>query len=140
MAFRSSTIAIKQAKQIAKDSTIDNALKENLVTKVLDVGQAAAKPPRWDRWAQRIVAGGLGVIGVAIAVFVGVATLMDEDLNAAFLSALAAVIAGLAGMFSQQVPSKDEGTKDEGTKDEGTKDEGTKDEGTKDEGTKDEVT
>jgi hypothetical protein len=102
MRFRAATIAMNDAKEIASNENLDAGTREALVEKVLDLGQSAGGPKGWDIWAQRIVASALGLIGIVIAVMIGVAQLDGLKVNAAFYAALTAVAGGLAGMFAQQ--------------------------------------
>jgi len=91
------------AKAIAESDKIAEDQKQQLAKQVLDVGANATAQPLWDNWAQRIVAGGLGLIGLSLAVFVGISVLVQvKQIDSAVTSALTATIGGLAGMFTQK--------------------------------------
>lgn len=102
MQIRAISRAIDTAKAIAESDTIPEDQKTQLAKHVLDAGTNATAQPLWDNWAQRIVSGGLGLIGLVLAVFVGVAVLRGAEINPAVTSALTGTIGGLAGMFTQK--------------------------------------
>jgi len=102
MAIRAITKAMDTAKAIAESPKIEPGHKEALTAQIL---QAATTTPMWDNWAQRFVAGGLAAIGLALTVFVGVAMLKHNAIDAAVTSALTGTIGGLAGMFTNKALS-----------------------------------
>ncbi len=106
MAIRAISQAMKTAQSIAESPTIPEEHKTVLAQKVLEAGASATAQPLWDNWAQRLVAGGLTVIGIVLAVFIGIAILKkDTNVNQAYTAALTATIGGLAGMFTQKALS-----------------------------------
>lgn len=121
MAFRSVTVAMKTAQAIAESDKIDPEHKETLTKQVLATGASSSSGCQCDNWAQRIVVIGIGLIGLVLALFVGIKLLQGGPMNAAIVSALTAAIGGLAGMFAQRnlggPPSS--GTNANGSGDEG---------------------
>jgi len=91
-----------KVKAIAESDKISDEHKPQLTQQVLAAGAAATSQPVWDNWAQRLVAGGLGLIGFSLAVFVGIAVIQQDHIDSAVTSALTAVICGMAGMFTQK--------------------------------------
>ncbi|MFN7968127.1 MAG: hypothetical protein EKK62_13080 [Acidimicrobiia bacterium] len=103
MAIRTVSKAIAAAQEIAVNDSVPAERKEQLVKQVLDAGAAATAQPVWDNWAQRLVAGSLGAIGLVLALFTGVAVLRQVPIEAAVTSALTGAIGALAGMFAQRI-------------------------------------
>jgi hypothetical protein len=99
MAVRAFSRAMETAKAIAESDKIPDERKSELTQQVF---QAANAQGLTDKWAQRLVPGGLALIGIIVAVFVGVAVLERIKIDSAVTSALTATIGGLAGMFTQK--------------------------------------
>jgi uncharacterized membrane protein (UPF0136 family) len=93
---------METARVIAESDKIPETRKAELTQQLLDAANAQGIT---DNWAQRLVPAGLTLIGVIIAVFVGVAMLRQVHIDTALTSALTATIGGLAGMFTQKAIS-----------------------------------
>jgi hypothetical protein len=102
MAIKAVNRAMDTARVIAESDKVPAEQKPQLTQQVLAAGAAASSQPIWDNWAQRLVSAGLGLIGLTLAVFVGIAIIQGDKIDAAVTSALTAVIGGLAGMFTQK--------------------------------------